>query len=204
MSARDETQRPTALTCLPPSHQTNWFLGIPSSHRFFGVPADLLARVGRADRSVERMTLNLDFGSLRLTFFSEFRRLTLAVKAAGVPPAERQPADGHLCGQRGDGATHHGPLASAPASVARQGLRVLPAAVQSWPGSVHVPVLWQALAMGLNRAIAPPNAPRPTSGRFFVGRGASSPKFARRGWFAGPLTNCRLPAAIRCKLATPC
>ena len=46
--------------------------------------------VGRADRSVQGMAQNLDFGNLRLTLFGEFRRLALAVKeyrsaAAGKP-----------------------------------------------------------------------------------------------------------------------
>jgi hypothetical protein len=43
--------------------------------------------VGRADRSVQRIAQNLDFGKLRLTLFGEFRRLTLAVKEHRSPTA---------------------------------------------------------------------------------------------------------------------
>ena len=70
------------------------------------------------------MALNLEFGNLRQTLFGEFRRLTLAVKAASLPPAERQLADGDLCGQRGDGVADYGSLAPAPAPVAGEGMRV--------------------------------------------------------------------------------
>jgi hypothetical protein len=87
------------------------------------------------------MAQNLDFVNLRLTPFGEFRRLTLAVKAVRLPPAERQLADSHLRGQRGDGATESRPLAPALADLARKGLRILPPRVQSGRRRVHLPIL---------------------------------------------------------------
>jgi hypothetical protein len=46
-----------------------------------------VANVGRADRRVQRIAQNLDFGKLRLKLFGEFRRLTLAVKEHRSPTA---------------------------------------------------------------------------------------------------------------------